>query len=86
MSDEASSKQAVTALALLCGMLGGTASALADEEQSEQLMFLEYLGSWGESDEDWLLFTDGDDDEDSEEIDADALPDAEKRVEVDDEI
>ncbi len=41
--------------ALLCGLLGGAANA-ADEELPA-LEFLEYLGSWEESDEDWLLIS-----------------------------
>jgi hypothetical protein len=47
----------VLKLALLWGPLAcaGT-SAAADEEQPD-LEFLEYLGSWEESDEDWLMFT-----------------------------
>lgn len=42
--------------ALLAGLLGGAAAA---EEPAPDPAFLEYLGSWEESDADWLLFEDG---------------------------
>ena len=41
-------------LAVICGLLGG--GVQAEEEEAPELEFLEYLGSWEESDEDWLLF------------------------------
>ena len=34
--------------------------ALADEEEIPDLEFLEYLGSWDESDEDWVLLAEND--------------------------
>ena len=40
-------------LAVICGLLGGSVAA---GEEAPELEFLEYLGSWEESDEDWLLF------------------------------
>jgi hypothetical protein len=40
---------------LLAGVLGGAA---AGEEPAPDPEFLEYLGSWEESDADWLLFQD----------------------------
>lgn len=44
-------------LALCCGLAGcGAAAALADEELPEPEL-LEYLGSWEESDEDWLVIS-----------------------------
>jgi len=47
----------VLILVLLWGSLAYAGmSAAADEEQPD-LEFLEYLGSWEESDEDWLMFT-----------------------------
>ena len=42
-------------VALLCGLVAGVA-AVADDEELPALEFLEYLGSWEESDEDWMLF------------------------------
>lgn len=41
-----------SALVLSCGLL------LAEELEQPDAEFLEYLGLWEESDEDWLLFDD----------------------------
>ena len=42
--------------ALMCGiLLGGSGLACADEESVPEMEFLEYLGMWEESDEDWLI-------------------------------
>lgn len=43
----------VLGLALILGFPAGAAAA---GEEVAELEFLEYLGSWEESDEDWLLF------------------------------
>ena len=44
-------------VAVLYSLVVVSGSALAeDEEELPDLEFLEYLGSWDESDEDWLLF------------------------------
>ena len=40
-----------------CWLALASAIAVADDEQPD-LEFLEYLGSWDDSDEDWLLFDD----------------------------
>lgn len=45
-------------MALILAPLGLTAAALAADEVQPDLEFLEYLGSWEESDEEWLLFSD----------------------------
>ena len=39
---------------LACGLCPG-AAAMAEEEQPPDEEFLEYLGMWDETDEDWLL-------------------------------
>lgn len=44
-------------IALACGLLG-QGGALADE--MPDMEFLEYLGSWEGSDEDWLMVNDAD--------------------------
>lgn len=41
---------------MLCGLVGWGVSAAADGEEPPDLEFLEYLGSWEASDEEWLLF------------------------------
>ena len=43
-----------TFVLVACGLCFGTA-AMAEEEQLPEAEFLEYLGMWEESDEDWLL-------------------------------
>jgi hypothetical protein len=45
-------------VALFWGPLGLASMALAADEVQPGLEFLEYLGSWEESDEEWLLFSD----------------------------
>ena len=37
--------------------------AVAEEDQEPDMAFLEYLGMWEETDEDWQLFVDASDDE-----------------------
>lgn len=49
------SRQSATPLALLCWLLGANGFALADDEPLPDLDFLEYLGSWAESDADWEI-------------------------------
>jgi len=39
---------------VVCGLCFGTAT-MAEEEPLPEVEFLEYLGMWEESDEDWLL-------------------------------
>ena len=41
---------------MVCGLVSWGVSAAADEEELPDLEFLEYLGSWESSDEEWLLF------------------------------
>lgn len=43
---------------LLWGCVGCGSLVLAADEIQPDLELLEYLGSWEESDEDWLLFND----------------------------
>ncbi len=45
----------VLSVAVLWGLFGCSGVVVADDEQPD-MEFLEYLGSWEESDEDWLLF------------------------------
>lgn len=70
-------------LAVLLGMLGGLVAA----EEVADLEFLEYLGSWEESDEDWLIFNrlDAEEAKDNEER-SDPAPAGEESTEKDDEL
>ncbi len=57
MATSANRKQPeyVLSVALFWALIGCTGVVVAEDEQPD-LEFLEYLGSWQESDEDWLLF------------------------------
>ena len=63
MATSADKRQPDCALsvAVLLGLFGFSGVVVADDEQPD-MEFLEYLGSWEESDADWLLF-DGQEDE-----------------------
>jgi len=55
MATSADKPDYVLSVAVLWGLFGCSGVVLADDEQPD-MEFLEYLGSWEESDEDWLLF------------------------------
>ena len=40
---------------LIAAMLAMPAAAVAQDDESPDLAFLEYLGSWQDSDEEWLV-------------------------------
>jgi hypothetical protein len=86
----ADSKQAETVLkvAVLWGLMGCSGVVAAQETNMPDLEFLEYLGSWEESDEDWVLLTEKTDrHEESDQDDGkDPAPDGETLAELDDEI
>ena len=46
------------AAVLACGLFGLSAGVTADDDELPDVAFIEYLGSWEESDEDWLLVSD----------------------------
>ena len=64
-----------------------SAAAAAEEEEVPDLEFLEYLGSWEASDEDWIIFTEVDETEKAskEKGESDPPPDGEKLAELEDE-
>jgi hypothetical protein len=72
---------------MLAGLVG-PGHALADENADQaDIEFLEYLGSWEDSEEDWLIFA-GDResrDESNDEENEETAPDGEKLAEVKDE-
>lgn len=83
MSAEEKRRSTALRLAVICGLLGG---GMATAEDAPELEFLEYLGSWEESDEDWLLFKAVD----SEPVNApkkriDPAPTSEESTEIEDE-
>ena len=71
-------KRALLAASLLCcGMV------IAADEEIPDMEFLEYLGSWEESDEEWLIFADAKETSDDER--SDPVPQGEESTEKDDE-
>jgi hypothetical protein len=80
--------EAALKLTLVCGLLGLGAAVTAAETELPDLAFLEYLGSWEESDEDWVLFSEEDIEKASSENigkETDPAPREAKVAEVDDE-
>ena len=71
------------------GLLGFGGAVQAEEtDTAPDLDFLEYLGSWESSDEDWVLLADAEATEDTERKRDDeevAQPDGEQLAELDDE-
>ena len=59
MATSADKTDYVLSVAVLWGLFGCNGVVLAEDAQPD-MEFLEYLGSWQESDEDWLLFNDPD--------------------------
>jgi len=75
-------------LIVACGLLGGS-SVLADDNEQEMpdSEFLEYLGSWAESDEDWLIMGAAEklSAEQAKDKRTDPVPEGEESTEPDDE-
>ena len=91
MSADVTRKRSLLGIAAIVGMLGYVSSALADDEEPPDLEFLEYLGSWEASDEEWVIFTAGlneqEESEDKENVQgSDPAPDGDKLAELDDEM
>jgi hypothetical protein len=55
LSVERKQSEAAFKVAVLCGLFGCSGIVAADDEVMPDMEFLEYLGSWEESDEDWVL-------------------------------
>lgn len=55
MATSANKPDYLLSVAVLWGLIGCSGVVAAEDEQPD-MEFLEYLGSWEESDEDWLLF------------------------------
>ena len=58
MSVEKRQPDVALKVVVLWGLLGCSGIVGADDDVMPDMEFLEYLGSWEESDEDWVLFTD----------------------------
>lgn len=72
----------VSRISLACSLLICSLVLAADDELPD-MEFLEYLGSWEESDEDWLIFADTN--RNAEEERSDPVPQGEESAENDDE-
>jgi hypothetical protein len=69
--------------ALLCIVFGATGAALAADAEEPEMEFLEYLGLWEETDEEWLMMDHQMTLESEERIDP--VPEGEESTEDDDE-
>lgn len=86
MSARSNQTEQVLKLALLCSLFGYGGVTFADEQEVPDLEFLEYLGSWDDSDEDWVLFaTDADEQAREEDDNSKPAPQGEKVAELEDE-
>ena len=56
MATSADKSDYMLRVAVLWVLLGCSGIVVAEDEEMPDMEFLEYLGSWEESDEDWLLF------------------------------
>lgn len=77
-------------LAVIFGLLTCGGIAQADDEEVPDLEFLEYLGSWEETDETWLILSDdleeADETDNKDKVDGqEPAPNGEKLAELDDE-
>jgi len=55
MSVDKSQTELALRVAVLCGLFACLGAVAADDEAMPDMEFLEYLGSWEESDEDWVV-------------------------------
>lgn len=81
MSASRSKRILLPALVLGCGLV------LAEESEAPEAAFIEYLGMWEESDEEWMMF-EADDTRVTAEIEeqrSDPVPQGEESMETDDE-
>ena len=75
-------------MAVLWGLIGISGAVIAEDAEAPDLEFLEYLGSWEASDEDWVvLATDAIQEQETARTEQgkDSAPDGEKLAEIDDE-
>lgn len=88
MSADAGQKDAVLRVAVLWGLLTCNGIVVAADEELPDVDFLEYLGSWEESDEDWVLIAEAAAERAAatqERKRTDPAPDSEESVESEDE-
>ncbi len=88
MSADRRAADRVARVAVLWGLVGMSGLGLADDAEAPDLEFLEYLGSWESSDEDWVLLAADAAEKEAPEVqeeEIDTAPNGEKLAELDDE-
>jgi len=88
MSADRQAPARLARLAVLWGLIGAAGLVIADDAEAPDLEFLEYLGSWEESDEDWVLLAaqaEVKKESEEQEKEIDTAPNGEKLAELDDE-
>ena len=86
MSADSRQAEAAFKVAILWALIGCTDIVVADDEAMPDMEFLEYLGSWEESDEDWVvLAAEAVEQVASEDERTDPAAKKEESVEIDDE-
>ena len=68
-------------VAIVCGLFACSYTAQAADDEQPDMEFLEYLGSWEESDEDWLLMNEALREVANEEERSDPVPEGEESTE-----
>lgn len=85
MSARNGHKDSALGVCLLLGLVGCCGTAAAADDEPPDLEFLEYLGSWDESDEEWLLFNDQTQEAAAREEQSDPEPEGEETTELENE-
>jgi len=73
--------EAAIGIAVIGGLFVCPVPAMAADDGQPDMEFLEYLGSWEESDEDWLVLSDAVQELASEQEKTDPVPDGDESVE-----
>ncbi len=82
MSARYCKSDAAISVALLCGLLACSYPTSAADDDQPDMDFLEYLGSWEESDEDWLLLNEAMQEVASDDKRSDPVPEGEESTEL----
>lgn len=67
---------------MACGLFACSCPAMPTDDDQPDMEFLEYLGSWEESDEDWLLVNEVATEVAKEEKRSDPVPEGEESTEL----
>lgn len=72
----------VMRVAVVCGFIACSCTVQAADDEQPDMEFLEYLGSWEESDEDWLLLNDALNEVAKDKKRSDPVPEGEESTEL----